>query len=184
MPILLNQTAQTPQTHVLIIGVGGYPHLKDGNQYNPQTASGRYKGLGQLSCPAHSVRALYDAVIDLAADDRWVLPLGSVEVLASDFGGTDVQIGGEVCTRPTQAAIATAFGEWWDRCAVHPQNCAIFYFCGHGLKRAEQFLLAEDFLGVPGAQPLIPCILLLSTTYRLKTQEDGKSTKGMTAPAP
>jgi hypothetical protein len=35
------------------------------------------------------------------------------------------------------------------RCSAQTTNVALFYFCGHGLNKTEQFLLPEDF-GDPG----------------------------------
>jgi len=45
----------------------------------------------------------------------------------------------------TMAGIETAFKAWLKRCSARKDNIALFYFAGHGLSTATQFLLASDF---------------------------------------
>ncbi|MEU4237726.1 caspase family protein [Actinoplanes sp. NPDC026619] len=130
-----------PALHALIIGVGAYPHLKDGSG-TPLPDLGRFGAPGQLTSPPRSALAWTDALI--AARDEWLAPLGTVDLLVSsppkpaDDGGDDHE-------PATRDAIQSAFGRWWKRCDRHADNIALFVFCGHGLQAESQVLLAADF---------------------------------------
>ncbi|MFE4825260.1 caspase family protein [Streptomyces sp. NPDC056704] len=50
---------------------------------------------------------------------------------------------------PTIDNIREAFAKWAERCRQHPDNIALFYFCGHGLQGDGQYLLASDFNRYP-----------------------------------
>ncbi|MBD5804538.1 hypothetical protein AZOA_39810 [Azoarcus sp. Aa7] len=119
-----------PGTHVFVIGVGAYPRLKGGTgPLNPM-----HRDLGQLTSPPISATAML----------RWVdttlnnpdAPLKSIEVLISqpdpatytDADGLSQQI-----DAATWDNFELAVKAWFDRADRHPQNVAIFYFCGHGL---------------------------------------------------
>ena len=54
-------------------------------------------------------------------------------------------VSGEPLKSPTMANVKVAVHEWFQRCHSHPDNVAIFYFCGHGIERDSQYLLMEDF---------------------------------------
>jgi hypothetical protein len=119
-----------PGTHVFIVGVGTYPHLKDGEgQLTPQPM-----GMGQLTSPPLSALRVLDWV-DKELNNP-AAPLKSVEVLVSqpvpatytDKAGLTSQIDGATFANFEQSAKA-----WFDRASGDPKNVAIFYFCGHGL---------------------------------------------------
>lgn len=119
-----------PGTHVFIIGVGDYPHLKDGSG----TLSTGHRGMGQLTSPPTSAMEML----------RWVdrtlnnpeAPLKSIEVLVSqvdpatytDSNGLNQQI-----APATWDNYEASVHAWKQRANSHPDNVAIFYFCGHGM---------------------------------------------------
>jgi hypothetical protein len=53
--------------------------------------------------------------------------------------------GGIEFEEPTLGNIKTAFDAWWLRCDSDNGNVAILYFCGHGVQKDEQYVLASDF---------------------------------------
>jgi hypothetical protein len=137
-----NRELNSPKTHVLIIGVGGYPHLPAGTQYREQTF---FRGLGQLSSAAYSAAAFYRTIEAIDQRGEWIAPLGSVEVLISPVQGQELDLDGFEAKNPTRAAIADSYRTWKQRSEEHPDNIAIFYFSGHGIEKDNQFLLAADF---------------------------------------
>jgi hypothetical protein len=52
----------------------------------------------------------------------------------------------------TAANIQGAFDRWYGRLNASEANVGLFYFCGHGIEREHQLLLAEDF-GESANQP-------------------------------
>jgi hypothetical protein len=96
--------------------------------------------LGQLTSPVVSAQAL----------DNWLqqsyknpdAPLGSIELLLSPPLTSTIQ-------SATRKNIEDAFDAWLNRCRRHPDNVALFYFCGHGIEAEILVLLPEDF----GADP-------------------------------
>lgn len=149
-PVWERPAADTPQTHALIIGVGAYAHLRKGT--GPRAAIDL--GLRQLTSPPISGRAVADWLLTkLNPPDA---PLGSVDLLLSEaVARTYVLPGGDaVAVQPaTMANIEAAVKAWYRRCHAHPENVALFYFCGHGvLVRGDRLLLAADF----GADDLEP----------------------------
>jgi hypothetical protein len=134
------------RTHVLIIGVGGYPYLSGGTKETTQTTDGA-QALGQLSSPPASAEAFYNTVLKL--ERNWITPLGSVEVLVSPAPTGKPVFTGQNVDAATLNNIEDVYGDWKKRCNSNPDNVAIFFFCGHGLDKGEHYLLAEDF----GKQP-------------------------------
>lgn len=63
-----NQNVNVPQTHVFIIGVGGYPYISGGHSEKEQAVDAAKK-LGQLSSPPKSAEAFYNSIIKLHSDD-------------------------------------------------------------------------------------------------------------------
>jgi hypothetical protein len=138
-------------THVMIVGVGSYTHVPDGE--DPRLVSGM--GLTQLTSPPISAKALATWFLTRHRSD--LAPLASVELLLSPSQSFDPPEGATVPIEPatvpiepaTMANIAQAFNGWYERCDSHTGNHAIFYFCGHGIEKGNLALLAEDF----GANP-------------------------------
>ncbi len=151
MALLFNQTQQVPQTHILIIGVGGYPYLNAGTKAVAQTFDGAQL-LGQLSSPPVSTEAFYNTVMELHQNQCWIKPLGSVDVLVSRAPGGKPVFPGHNPEAATLSNIKKSYREWKKRCDSTPENVAIFFFCGHGLDKGEHYLLAENF----GEEPANP----------------------------
>ena len=148
MALVINKTADnTPQTHVLIIGVGHYPYLSGGASTVPQTFGG-VNQLTQLTSPCISAKAFCETVLSFDkpnASIRWKQSLGSVELLLSPLPQQIGNMADIPYDAATRVNIENAYREWKQRCNTHSENIAVFYFCGHGLEKESQFLLAEDF---------------------------------------
>jgi hypothetical protein len=133
-----------PSTHVLVIGIGDYPHLVDGTGELSQHAG----GMRQLSSPPVSAKAFADWIIrELDNPGR---PLSSVALLLSESKPSDfVNSRTDVAHKVPVADVDTveeAIGRWADRCAENPDNFAVFFFCGHGVSEgAVSALLMRDF---------------------------------------
>lgn len=153
MSLLFNKEGGTdPQTHVLIIGVGGYPFIQDGKDQKEQHFESA-KDSGQLTSPPVSAEAFYNTVIKLHHEGAWIKPLGSIEVLLSVAESNEKELfEGQQLEAATIANIKRSFRQWKRRCDSHEDNVTIFYFCGHGVDKEEHILLAEDF----GEEPSNP----------------------------
>lgn len=160
MTVLIDDGQADPGTHVLLVGVGDYPYLKDGDDAKPFDMA---MGMGQLSSPPLSVQALATWFMDADAGfhnpDR---PLRSIQVLCSADG--PVQIDGpdgapHAVDRARMPTVNRAVIDWMARAGRNPENLAVFFFCGHGLAigEAENTLLLEDFGGNP-ADPMVDAI--------------------------
>lgn len=130
--------------HALIIGVGGYAHLKDGTGTQIDDPL-RYGDLGQLTSPPRSALAFANW-LQKSKHDHWKAPLATIDVLISS-APSDPDPGGSGVTfkDATIDGIQIAFDAWRKRCGSDADNVAVFYFCGHGLQSEEQILLASDF---------------------------------------
>ncbi|WP_437919662.1 hypothetical protein [Sphingobacterium sp. LRF_L2] len=133
-----------PQTHIFIIGVGGYPYIKGGTHEKVQTLDCAKK-FGQLSSPPLSAKAIYDTFINLHNQGAWIKPLGSIEVLISPLDAAPLILKDEEVGRAHMENIKDSFNAWIERCNKSTENVAIFFFCGHGVDKIEHVLLAEDF---------------------------------------
>lgn len=134
------------QTHALVVGVGAYPHLT-----------------GSAAVADRPLRQLPFAPAGARAFASWLLatplsvpsaPLASLALLTSDVDGpatfTDPRDGtAHAVGVPDMAALTDAIREWRRRADRHPENVALFYFCGHALgSPGEAALLASDY-GAP-----------------------------------
>jgi hypothetical protein len=153
--VFKNERCSHPQTHVFIIGVGQYSYLINGKE---QKEFNNFLRLNQLTSAPNSARMLANWIIENLNNPE--APLGSVEMLLSssndqyrppehsnisndivDGAGTD-----EITVdRANMNNIKDAFDIWYERCNSHPNNVAIFYFCGHGIEKGNLALLTEDF---------------------------------------
>ncbi len=147
-----NINAAIPQTHVFIIGVGGYKFLAGGTEEKPQ-AFNQIGILKQLTSPPKSAIEFKNAIleIDNHAGIHLQQPLGSIELLLSP-APLDPNPGnpGDVFEPATIDNIRNAYVEWKTRCDTHVDNVAIFFYCGHGVEKMDHYLLAEDFGENPG----------------------------------
>jgi hypothetical protein len=132
-----------PGTHVLIIGVGRYPHLIGGDTpcQNPD-------GMGQLSSPPISARELASWFITSYKDPAKAL--ASVALLLSEADPQPFRNPRTNDSFAVEDATAdnaeTAIREWKDRADSDPGNRVFFYFCGHGVSEGEDMaLLTSDF---------------------------------------
>jgi hypothetical protein len=132
-----------PGTHVLIIGVGRYPHLIGGDTpcQNPD-------GMGQLSSPPISARELANWFITSYNDPAKTL--ASVALLLSEADPQPFQNPKTNASFAVEDATAdnaeAAIREWKDRADSDPGNRVFFYFCGHGVSEGEDMaLLTSDF---------------------------------------
>lgn len=148
-PFLVHDVRRrSPQTHVLIIGVGDYPHLRQGTEQETVDSD----GMGQLSSPPISAFAFAAWVISRFNNPH--KPLGSVGLLVSARESRNfVNPASGIEYRPavaTAARIAEAIAEWKRSGDADPENMLLFYFCGHGISAGvETALLASDY----GANP-------------------------------
>ncbi|WP_163542312.1 caspase family protein [Occultella kanbiaonis] len=136
-----------PAAHVLVIGVGNYPHLLGGS--GPLAA--KHGGLGQLtSCP-ESARAFAAWVI---AELDTPVPLGSVTLLLSEADPSPFlhpTTGARVAVaRASADNVETALLQWRARGDAGAGERLVLFFSGHGIAAgADLTLLAEDY----GAKP-------------------------------
>lgn len=151
MTYLVNDAvpAGTPAVHALIVAVGEYPFLEDGAQTPPRIDTAN---MGQLvSPPVSALRMAEWLMKDLRPRGA---KCASVDVLCSGkapFRNSK----GKAATpeRATLANVRAAVNRWFSLAHSHPDNVALFYFCGHGVTSgAVDSLLLEEF----GSDPLDP----------------------------
>ncbi len=150
MTLTVLDSGPGPRTHALVIGIGGYEHLKGGTG-TPLPKLLQYGNLGQLTSPPRSALAISDALQSQELD--WQVPLGTVDLLVSTAPEDPDPSGDGVTFEPaTRDAIQTAFDAWWDRCNANEENVAFCYIAGHGLEGSYPIVLASDF-GKSAGQP-------------------------------
>jgi hypothetical protein len=132
-----------PSTHLLVIGVGRYPHLIGGESpcENPD-------GMGQLTSPPVSARELATWFITSYHDPA--KELASIALLLSEAAPqpflNPVTNESFVVEEVTADNVEVAIREWYDRADGDSGNRLIFYFCGHGVCEGEDMaLLTSDF---------------------------------------
>ncbi len=125
--------------HALIIGVGDYPHLNGG----AGTLAVDPLQLSQITTPRFTAPKIAAWLRDSYRNPA--CPLGSLEVVLSPSAAALTAAGAPNAETATMGHIVDACTRWFSRCNAHADNIAFFYFCGHGLSKDEQFLLAEDF---------------------------------------
>lgn len=142
------QFGHQPEVHALVIGVGDYRHLEGGNRRKLVPTG----GMGQLDSPPISAAKFCRWLInDMRPQGR---VLGSVDVLCSGPAHFVDADGHQVTPdRATMRQVKKAAARWYAAAKSHPDNLAIFYFCGHGVSSGDvHSLLLEDF----GADQLDP----------------------------
>lgn len=131
-------------THVLLIGVGDYPWLEDGDKCKTAEQRTRAMGMGQLGAPPLSIRALADWFLDPGGFANPDKPLASVAVLLSE--PQPAQYRGKTVPRGTIADVKKAVTAWISRANTRRDNALIFAFCGHGMQAGQNsVLLCRDF---------------------------------------
>ncbi|MBW1596711.1 caspase family protein [Streptomyces sp. JJ38] len=147
MTTVFTRTVQGPALHVLVIGVGRYPHC------GPEASFPPARGIGDLPGAARTAESMARwLVAEQTADPA--LPLASLELAISgdragsalrwDTGSRSVTVEGA-----TRDHVTACFAAWLERCTGE-DDVALLYFCGHGLasEPTEQILLLEGF-GTP-----------------------------------
>lgn len=160
MTVLIDDGLPDPGTHVLFVGVGHYPFLKDGGAANPFAMP---MGMGQLSSPPFSVQEMAEWFMDTAGGfNNSERPLRSLQVLCS--ANVAVTLNGAsgnpiTIDRARMPAVNRAVLDWMVRAGRNPDNLAVFFYCGHGLAfgEAENALLLEEF-GGNAANPMADAI--------------------------
>ena len=142
--VIHENAAAQPATHVLLVGVGRYPHLIGGT--GPLYEE--HGGMRQLSSPPLSAVALANWLI--SSFDHPAKPLGSVALLAAGDDSVEFThpVSGAVTTLqvPSFANLNTAAKEWKARGDSSPDNLMLFYFCGHGIANGPDLaLIFQDF---------------------------------------
>ena len=133
--VVLNQ----PRLHAFVIAVSDYPHLMGGAKADALDSF----GLSQVTTPRFTGPAIADWLLNKLNNTG--RPLGSLEVLLSPSGPIATDRGLVMAAPATMANIRKAFNSWKKRCNSHQDNTALFYFCGHGMAKTSQYLLAQDF---------------------------------------
>jgi hypothetical protein len=150
MTVLLDDGSAQPGTHLLLIGVGSYPHLNGGSA-PPAKLFQRHMNMGQLSSPPLSAMEFALWFVDPAAGfNNPERPLRSLAMLCSAPQALEWSpaAGAKQAVAPATMANATqAITDWIARASRHEENLALLYFCGHGLSFGEtqNSLLLEDF---------------------------------------
>ena len=145
MSLMFENKTEGPKMHVLLIGIGGYRYLKEGMQPIDQKFDVA-KDLEQLTSPPVSVEALYKCIKELDETQKWITPLGSVQILLSKAPAGKEVFPGEDIIPATIDNIQQEYEKWKERCSENPDNVAFFFFCGHGYEKdSMHYLLAEDF---------------------------------------
>lgn len=143
--IVHNVPVNGPATHVFLVGISDYPHLKNGSG----ALANWHFDLGQLSSPTASARRLSDWFIkDFSCPAK---PLASVSLVLSELGngpitysnpktGAMYQVPSGTMIETRDALIAAL------KKVVEPEDQFIFYFAGHGLSAGmNDFYLLRDF---------------------------------------
>jgi len=128
-----------PRLHAFVVAVGDYPHLIGGS--GPLAADPF--GLSQVSTPRFTGPHIADWLLTSLGNQA--RPLGSLEVLLSPAAPVTTPGGPVTAESATMLNIQHSFAAWLKRAGKRPDNAALFYFCGHGLAKDSQYLLAEDF---------------------------------------
>ncbi|MEU6025171.1 caspase family protein [Micromonospora sp. NPDC047134] len=129
------------QLHALVIGVDHYPHCGRSTRLEPPWRDFA-RAVSPLNCAVPSALAVVNWLRRHLSDR--VHPVGSIELLLS--AQQEQQVDGRDVERATMANVKAAFGRWYDRCDRNPDDVALLFFCGHGLRlSSEDILLLEDF---------------------------------------
>lgn len=142
MTPVIDQDWEQIGTHVLVIGVGHYPHLLEGES----PLFDYHGGMGQLSSPPNSALELANW---FATNHKHPgKPLRTMQLLISGTPNTfTTPAGQEIPIKPaTMENIRQAVKLWRDLGNLHEENHLVFYFCGHGVSNGfHQSLLSQDF---------------------------------------
>ncbi|WP_290601893.1 caspase family protein [Janthinobacterium sp.] len=167
--IRLRSADDMPGTHVLIIGVGYYRHLRGG----PEQRNKVHLGLNVLSSPPISAMRLARWLIDGDGAGSGLhnprAPLTTLEVLVSSEQSEQLNAAGVAYSieRASLPLVQAGFDRWIDEVQRHANNVGMIYFCGHGVmgNGPEHILLLDDH-GANGNRPFQTGSFDLSNTVR------------------
>lgn len=150
--LIYSDPADRPGTHVLLVGIGDYPWLEDGSDYDAELHEENAMGMAQLDAPPLSMRKLADWFLD--SYDNPERPLASLALILSEaepvsYGRDGMEGGPRELPRGTVADIEKAAVEWVRRASGRRDNGLVFGFCGHGLQAGNSVLLCRDYGEVP-----------------------------------
>jgi len=143
MTLVIDKDRDQVGTHVIVIGIGRYPYLLNGDA-PPQERFEFPGGMGQLTSSPRS--ALKIAEWFANSHKHPAKPLRTLELLISGVPNTFTTPPGQVThvEAATLQNIKNAVNRWYDYGDHHEENLLVFYFCGHGVSTgAEQSLLAR-----------------------------------------
>ena len=148
--LIHNSPMQGPATHALVIGVGDYPHLKDGK--GPHFSA--HENMGQLTSAPISARRFAEWLIGSDGYHDPARPLASVRLLLSEktrirtqsrFKNSET---GETHSVPRAilSEVEAATKDWARTLNENEDHLGLFFFSGHGVMSGfEQALLLSDF---------------------------------------
>ncbi|KFF70682.1 caspase family protein [Pectobacterium brasiliense] len=147
--IRLKPIDKAPGTHVLVIGVGYYRHLRGG----PEPRNGNHLGLNVLKSPPLSAMYLTNWILNGNGAANSGLnnpnaPLTTLDILISSEQDEQINAAGALHTieRASLPNVRLAFDRWLEEVKRNSNSVGILYFCGHGLMGIgpEHILLLDD----------------------------------------
>ncbi|MBY5841305.1 caspase family protein [Rhizobium leguminosarum] len=157
--LVYERSRHGPATHVFIVGVGEYEFGRGRGE------SEVAENLDQLTSPPISARAVADWFIEHF--DNPDAPLGSVSLLISGDTSLYTRKDGHQIDveRADLRSVKAAIVAWERRISSHPDNIAVFYFCGHGISSGQKAALLLSDYGHPdyAYEPAIDLDLLKGT---------------------
>jgi hypothetical protein len=151
MTLLFDDQSDQPGAHLLVIGVGAYPHLPDGTVADfPE-----HEGMGQLTSTPISAQKVAEWFLGVYRNDE--KPLRSVEVVVS--ATRPLKLRAPTGRRRTIAPatfqnVSEAIRNWKVRGDRNADNLQFMFYSGHGLARGLQLTLAMEDFGSDRGQPL------------------------------
>jgi len=137
--------------------------------------------LKQLSSPPESAKALASWFLGRQGPSPSAIgffnpkaPLATVEMLLSPSQTYARPGGSNVLVDPaTRGNIAQGFAHWKERAAANVDNTAVFYFCGHGVSGANDYLLPSDFGAINRENPWADAIDITETARAMRRLASG-----------
>ncbi|QNG46022.1 hypothetical protein D0Z70_15460 [Sphingobium terrigena] len=146
--LIFADNADRAGTHVLLIGIGDYPWLEDGSEYDPMEHEENAMGMGQLAAPSTSVRRLADWFLDhFVNEDRELASLSMILSEPQPSTYAHLRRTTPQCDLPrgSAAEVAEAAKQWIKRASKRRDNSVVIAFCGHGVHSGNPVLLCRDY---------------------------------------
>jgi hypothetical protein len=135
-------------THVLLVGIGDYPWLEDGTEFDSDAHEDNAMGMGQLAAPPASMRLLADWFLDRFSNPQCELAslaLVLSEAEAEEYSHPRRTAPAGLAPSGTAREISEAAANWVKRAGDRRDNSLIFAFCGHGIQSGDPVLLCRDY---------------------------------------